>query len=508
MHYPDNRLKTPVYTTTQVRELDRRIITESGISGFELMRRAAQALLDNIREYWPGRNRLLLFCGGGNNGGDGYLLGSLARRAGWQVQAVALTDPEQLSGDAQQAFEAFRQAQGKVLSWQTYNAMPPDQPTTDTITVDALLGTGLTRAAEGAFAQAILTINRHETPVLAVDTPSGLDTDTGIPTGPTVIADLTLTFIGMKSGLLTGQARNHTGTLRLAPLITDPEPFKHFPTDSWLIDKDYLSQYLPPRQRTAHKGDFGHALLVGGGQGMSGAIRLAGAAALRTGCGRVSIATDPVHADWLNLSHPELMVRGVDTATSLRPLLQDKTVLGLGPGLGQSDWAHALFRLAINSPLPLVVDADGLNLLAKAPVHRPDWILTPHPGEAARLLGWSVRVVESDRVRTVRQLQHKLGGIIVLKGAGTLIATPAETVFCQRGNPGMASGGMGDVLCGMITALIAQGQTLEQAAILGVELHAKAADLAAQQGERGLLASDVIDHIRTVTNPQPFHGAR
>ncbi|MCB1619864.1 MAG: NAD(P)H-hydrate dehydratase [Thiothrix sp.] len=504
MHSLDDRLKTPVYTTAQVRELDRLIITEYGISSFELMNRAARALLACIREHWPDRKRLLLFCGGGNNGGDGYLLGSLALQAGWSVQAIALAAPEQLSSDARRAFESFRQEPGQVLSWQAYQSIP-DNPGTDTVMVDALLGTGLSRAAEGPFAETIRYINRHAGPVLAVDTPSGLNTDTGIPAGPAVIADRTLTFIGMKSGLLTGQARNHTGTLQLAPLITDPEPFKRIPSDSWLIEKDYLTIRLPPRQRTAHKGDFGHALLLGGVRGMSGAIRLAGAAALRTGCGRVSIATDTAHADWINLSQPELMVHGIDTAGSLRLLLEGKTVLGLGPGLGQSDWAHRLFRLVINSPLPLVVDADGLNLLAKAPIRRPDWVLTPHPGEAARLLGWSTAQVENDRVRAVRCLQQKLGGIIVLKGAGTLIGTPTETVFCQRGNPGMASGGMGDVLCGIITALIAQGRTQEEAAILGVELHAGAADLAARQGERGLLAGDVIDNIRTMINPQPHH---
>jgi ADP-dependent NAD(P)H-hydrate dehydratase / NAD(P)H-hydrate epimerase len=254
---------------------------------------------------------------------------------------------------------------------------------------------------------------------------------------------------------------------------------------------------LPRRDRCSHKGDYGHVLIVGGDRGYSGAARLAGEAALRVGAGLVSVATRAEHAGLMNLSRPELMCHGVNTADQLAVLLEKASVVVVGLGLGQSNWAKELFSTALNSQKKMVIDADGLNLLARSPVVNPDWILTPHPGEAARLLNCSTAEIQRDRFSSVLSLQAKYGGIVILKGSGTLIASGDEIAVSTTGNPGMASGGMGDVLAGVIAGLLAQGLSLKNAAQQGVYNHGLAADLAAENdGERGLLASDLMPYLR------------
>lgn len=254
---------------------------------------------------------------------------------------------------------------------------------------------------------------------------------------------------------------------------------------------------LPPRDPAAHKGDFGHVLVVGGDHGMSGALRLAGEASLRTGAGLVSAATRADHAATVSAARPELMSHGVESAAALTPLLKRASVLAVGPGLGQGPWGRALFSAVLETSLPMVVDADALNLLAAEPLHRDNWILTPHVGEAARLLQQSIEQVQADRLNTATALQHKYGGMVVLKGAGSVVVDSAgEIGVCSEGNPGMASGGMGDVLTGVVAGLLAQGCSLDEAARQGVCLHAHAADVAAEDGQRGLLASDLFPVVR------------
>ncbi len=259
---------------------------------------------------------------------------------------------------------------------------------------------------------------------------------------------------------------------------------------------------LAPRSRDAHKGLFGHILILGGDYGMAGAVRMAGEAALRVGAGLVSVATRPEQVTAILNGRPELMVHGIKKSSELKPLLAKATVIVLGPGLGQSTWSKQLFRQALAASQPKVIDADGLNLLARQPKKSDDWILTPHPGEAARLLNSNIKTVQIDRVATIKQLQQKYHGVIVLKGAGSLVCSPQHLRICHAGNPGMASGGMGDVLSGVIGGLLAQSFNLQQAAELGVYSHAHAADLAAKQhGERGLLASDLMPYLRELMNP-------
>jgi NAD(P)H-hydrate epimerase len=343
-------------------------------------------------------------------------------------------------------------------------------------------------------------MNAHSAPVLCADIPSGLHADSGCVLGETVQADATVTFIGRKRGLYTGAGVQFAGRLVFADLDVPAAVFKDMQAGVRLLQQDAVA--LPPRRRDAHKGCFGHVLVVGGAPGMSGAARLAAEAAARAGAGLVSVATHPQHAIFLNAGRPELMVHAVGRADELSPLLARASVAVIGPGLGQSEWSRGLFEKLVESRLPLVVDADALGLLAKDPIKKDNWILTPHPGEAARLLALSNQAVQQDRFAAVRNIQSKYGGVALLKGGGTLVAGAVPPVqLCPFGNPGMASGGMGDILGGVIAALLAQGVPAGQAAGQAACIHGRAGDLVAgADGERGLLASDLLIEIRRLIN--------
>lgn len=265
----------------------------------------------------------------------------------------------------------------------------------------------------------------------------------------------------------------------------------------------HFASYLKPRPRHAHKGMYGHVLVVGGDYGYSGAARMAAEAALRVGAGLVSVATRPDLALTLNLARPEIMCHGISSDKALSGLLDKADVVIVGPGIGTSSWAKKLFSRVLKSKKPLIMDADALNILASKPVSYAHWILTPHPGEAARLLKTTIEEIQQDRVLAIHKLQKKMGGVCVLKGEGSLILTPGETLAqCQAGNPGMATAGMGDILSGVIGGFVAQGFSLGDAAKCGVLIHAMAGDLAAKEGERGMLASDLLPYLRRLVN---FH---
>jgi NAD(P)H-hydrate epimerase len=268
-----------------------------------------------------------------------------------------------------------------------------------------------------------------------------------------------------------------------------------------IMSADELQRFLPRRLRQSHKGNFGHVLLIGGAPGMPGAVRLAGVAALRAGAGRGSIATHSAHATMIPAGRPELMCHAVENAAELEPLFESANIVAIGPGLGRGAWSARLYAAALASGKPLVMDADALNLLAEKPQSREACVLTPHPGEAASLLGCKVHDVQSDRLRALAKLRQRFGGTVVLKGCGTLVSSHAMPWLCLAGNPGMASPGMGDILTGVIAGLMAQGLNGEMAAVVGVDVHARAADVAATAGERGLLASDVLQELRPWVNP-------
>lgn len=489
-------LPTALYSAAQVREVDRRVIAETDVTGYELMCRAGAAAFQVLRERWPNARKIAVCCGVGNNAGDGYVVAQLAVKANFEVTLFALGGDAPLRGEAAQAQRAAREI-GLLES--EFDAPLLDE---HDVVVDALLGTGLDRPIRGAMAAAINAINGAERPVLALDIPTGLNADNGSVWGRAVHAHATVTFIGLKTGLFTAQGPDHCGDIYFAGLGVPPEMFNGLPIAARRVDYHDIARFLSRRPRSAHKGYFGHVLVVGGAPGMEGAPRMAGEAAARCGAGLISIAVSPENVAGFNGARPELMVHGVKSARELKPLLARATCVVVGPGLGQSDWARELLAAVFECKLPLVVDADALNLLASDGQPRGNWVLTPHPGEASKLVG--LDDVNGDRIATVRALWAKWGGVVVLKGAGTLVCDDSRFAvsLCTEGNPGMASGGMGDVLSGVIGGLVAQGFSLEAAARIGVCVHGEAADLAATvRGERGLLAGDLFAQLHQLVNP-------
>ena len=489
-------LPVEIYSVESVRNIDRVAIDEYGIAGYTLMTRAGQAALQAALASFPESRRWQVVCGSGNNAGDGYVVARLAAEHGIAVSVVALASPETLAGDAAKAYMDFTALGGVVAEFE--GGLDADAD----LLVDALLGSGLERDVEGRFAQAVRAMNAHRAPVMALDIPSGINGDNGAVMGTAVMADLTVTFVGLKSGLFVDDGPEHCGQLVFADLDIPAGCREGQPVGMQRIDEGLPRQVLPRRERTAHKGNFGHVLVVGGGEGMPGAVRLCGEAALRAGAGLVSIATHPAHAAMVATGRPELICHPLDGSDELAPLLERATVVALGPGIGQSDWSRALFNSVLASDKPLVVDADALNLLAGSELRHADWILTPHPGEAARLLGVTSADVQADRCAALVALQQRFGGTIVLKGSGTLVsADNGPPRLCSAGNPGMAAAGMGDVLTGVIAGLRAQGLPAAIAAAAGVQAHAVAGDRAAASGERGMLAGDLMTEIRHCVNP-------
>jgi len=484
-----------LFSPAQVRELDRRAIEDHGAPGSTLMTRAGEAVWNAIRDRWPGRP-LVVVCGAGNNAGDGYVIARLAMASGLTTRVRYLVEPEKLSGDAARAADDYAVAGGEC---QPFDGRLPDH---DAVIVDAILGTGLDRPVGGRFAEAVAAVNAAVGPVLAVDVPSGLNAETGAVMGIAVRADVTVTFVGMKSGLLTGHGPELCGDILYDALDVPPTVFEGLPEKARRISETELRQALCPRPRDAHKGISGHVLIVGGGEGMPGAARLAGEAALRAGAGLVSVATRPEHVAAIVSGCPELMCRGVAHAEDLAPLLERATTVAVGPGLGQTDWARNLLETVLASDLPIVVDADGLNLVAARPTVRANWILTPHPGEAARLLDTDTASIQGDRFRAVADIAERYQAVAILKGAGSLVCGKEGRIgLCDAGNPGMAVAGMGDVLTGVVAALLAQGLEPGRAARIGVLVHARAGDEASRAGERGMTAADLFPWIRHLVNP-------
>ncbi|MET3651438.1 NAD(P)H-hydrate dehydratase [Dyella japonica] len=481
-----------LYTVDQVRALDRRAIEQLGIPGYELMQRAAAAALVCLRQHWPQARRTAVYCGPGNNGGDGFLLAALAREAGLHAEVFA--PAESRGDDATRARREFEHGGGIVNAWNDAVVLPAVD-----VHVDALYGTGLQRALAADVAALVRRIHATGAPVLALDVPSGVNADTGDVPGEAVQADVTVTFIASKRGLYTGVAPGYVGAVQLESLGLPETLWQNAHGDAELMQP----WTLPPRPRQSHKGNNGHVLAIGGDHGTAGAIRLCGEAALRGGAGLVSVATRAEHLIALNSARPELMAHDVNGPQALEALLPRATVLAVGPGLGQGAWGHALWLTALDAHLPMVLDADGLNLLAQEPRQLSvPAVMTPHPGEAARLLGCDTATIGADRFAAVRELARRYQAVVVLKGAGSLVADPEGRVaVCPWGNPGMATGGMGDLLTGIVAALLAQGCDAWQAATLGVSLHARAGDLAARHGgERGLIATDLLEPLRLLLN--------
>ena len=490
MFKPDNAL----YRCEQIKFCEQQAVNRYHLNDYELMTQAGTEAFFFLRRTYPQARNLAVFCGAGNNGGDGYVLARLAHEHGFSVMVYQCKSIAELSVMAQQAALA-----ASAVGVECQSADEPLDNETDLI-VDALLGIGLHGAVHGMIATAINQVNSSGLPVLSLDIPSGLDADTGHADLFCVKATHTLSFIGLKAGFYTLDGPDYCGeihcrNLQLEPILNQARPVAR------LLHESTLPK-LPQRKKNSHKGHFGHVLIIGGGLAMAGAAALAAKAAMRAGAGLVSIATRPEHSLAMLSLLPEAMVYGIHKAQELAALLAKATVCVIGPGLGETEWAQALFLAAITSQLPMVIDASALRLLALHPQVDDNWVLTPHPGEAGSLLSTTTTSVQQDRYQAAAAIQQLYGGVVVLKGAGTIIQTSEHDAFvCVQGNPGMATAGMGDVLTGIIAGLCAQQLPLADAAKLGVWLHAQAGDHTAKQcGERGILASDLLDLVPKILN--------
>ena len=487
---------TSLYTSAQCRELDRIAIVEHGIPGFELMLRAGRAAFDELATRWPRARSITVFCGKGNNAGDGYVIAGLARETGFDAQILQV-GAGHLKGDAALARQ-WAAERGATPE-------PADAAARGEVLVDALLGTGLQGPPREAFADAVSRINAGGRPVLAVDVPTGISGDTGAAPGAAVRADVTVSFIGAKLGLHTGPGLSLRGDLIHARLGVPQSVFDAVPGCPLLT---FQPEWLPPLGVNLYKHRAGHLVVVGGDFNMGGAPLMAAEAALRTGAGLVSVVTRAVHRPAILSRRPEIMVQDADDTEAVADLFRRATALVIGPGIGRGTWGENLFRAAVAVPGPMLIDADGLRWLAEldatvaapAPAAAPEpaaaLVVTPHAAEAAQLLGTAAAEVEADRPGSALKLAQTVGGVAVLKGAGTVCAGEALLGVCGHGNPGMATAGMGDVLSGVIGSLLAQGMSTPRAATAGVCLHSLAADLAAgRRGRRGLVATDLFDTI-------------
>lgn len=484
-----------LYTAEQVRYGEKLAAKAKELRMYYLMERAGQAVFAVGMAHFPSTEHWLVCCGGGNNGGDGYIVANLAKSVGISVTVWQVGGESKIKGDARIAYEHWVCAGGQVFN-------PGENiPDNVDVVIDGLLGTGLTGEVRDETGLIIDMINDSHIPVIAIDIPSGLCSDTGQVLGRAVKADHTVTFIGAKQGLVTGMARDYVGQIHFAGLgVEDTFDELHIPS-AWILEKSLLSRLMAKRAPSSHKGTHGKGLLVGGNFGMAGALVLSSTAALRSGIGMVSTISHPDNVLPVIVSTPEVMAAGWDVDGIVEHKLHWCSAVGIGPGLGRDNQAQRLYDQVKVTDLPKVVDADGLYFLSQQPDYDSERVITPHPGEAARLLGCSIDDIEKDRYQAIQDLQNKYGGVVVLKGAGTLVSDGEQCFVCCVGNPGMATAGMGDVLTGVITSLIAQGQSLLDAAKLGVLIHSLAADKdAALSGERGLVASDLFPHLRKLVN--------
>ncbi len=486
----------PIYLTADLRAVEQ--AAAAALEPPPLMERAGLAAAELAREIAPADGKpVLVLAGPGNNGGDAFVVARHLKQWWYSVTVVFAGDEGRLSADARGALEAWRAAGGATLT-----ELPAGGRWG--LVVDGIFGIGLEREVTGRYAQWISSINACGAPVLALDAPSGLQSDTGRVIGCAVRAAHTVTFIALKPGLLTLEGLDHCGRLHLDTLGLDAPAL--CPAEGRLIGHEVLATAIKRRAHNSHKGDYGSVGIVGGDHGMVGAALLAGRAALKLGAGRVHVGLLARDAPPLDTLQPELMVRSADEVLKLDHL----TCLAVGPGLGQMPDAAYYLDWALASPLPLVLDADALNLVAadtalgaKVAARKSPTLLTPHPAEAARLLDQSTREVQDHRVRAARALARKFNARIVLKGAGSVCAAPDSTWHINAsGNPGMASAGMGDVLTGMIAALLAQRLEAGAALIAAVHAHGAAADalVAGGVGPLGLTASEVMDAARSILN--------
>lgn len=504
-----------ILTAEAMREVDRAAIEDLGIPSLVLMENAAIGVVEALgKAFGEEAESVAIFCGPGNNGGDGLAVARHLSVRGWEVRVFLVTGGRQLSADAEVQLGICRKAELPILEVAGEERLGPalEAAAECDVVVDALFGTGLTRPLEGLFAQVVDAINELPAPCVAVDLPSGLSASEAQPIGPHVEADLTVTFAAPKVAHVFPPAADAVGEMVVTDLGIPPRLVNEVEEDDGdlhLLMGEELADLLPEREPGSHKGDYGHALIVAGSPGKAGAAILAARAAVRAGAGLVTVGVPEPIVQTVDLGSIESMTLGLPAGASgqiadeavgtVLDAAEGKAVLALGPGLGQeAETQTAIRRLVLDCPLPVVIDADGLNAFAghagDLTSRRAETVLTPHPGELGRLLGVSTAQIQEDRVAAARGAAEETGAIVVLKGHLSLIASGTAVFVNPTGNPGMATGGSGDVLTGLIAGLIAQGLDALDASVLAVYLHGLAGDLAAGRlGEIALAASDLIE---------------
>jgi len=487
-----------VFSSNTISSIDKDTIAQNEPGyGFILMERAAKYSLETLMNNNP--TSLTVFCGSGNNAGDGYLLAKMAMESGVNSKVIAMESEDILKGDAKKAKDIFKDAGGIVERWS-----PNISLTSDWI-VDAIFGIGLNRDIKSPYKEAIEFINESKSKVLSIDIPSGLCGKTGKIFGSAVSANITTTYVGKKSGLYLASGPNCTGTIYFSDLDIDQAFYSDHKPLIKIVSEKEVSDVLLDREQTSHKGDNGHILLIGGNDGMEGAIRIASEAALRAGSGLVSVISTSTSCEIINQFRPEVMCHDALNQDKISSLIAKADIIGIGPGLGTDDWAVDLFNLAMKSDKYLVLDADALNILSSNPIKRGNWTLTPHPGEAARLIDTSVSDIQKDRLASIFKLTERYSANVLLKGRYSLIhnSINEHPFMITTGNPGMATAGMGDLLTGVTCSLLGQFGTEYAAKITSIaaHLHSKSGDLASHKGERGMIASDLLPYIRKLVNP-------
>ena len=488
----------PVYRTDEIRRIEALILSSPDAP--RLMERAGIAAAELARDLIGDTGAsVLVLAGPGNNGGDGFVLARQLKQWWHRVSVVFTGQRAKLSKEAGDAFDAWQAAGGETLT-----ALADGSLQRAGLIVDGLFGIGLERDLTGLYAELVTAVNGSGRPIMALDIPSGLHADSGRVLGSAVRAQHTVTFLALKPGLLTLDGPDQCGELHVRALGLDLEQV--LSPEGWVIGSSVLAGVLPQRRLNTHKGTFGNVGVLGGAAGMTGAALLAGRAALKLGAGRVYVGFLDSESPSLDPWQPELMLRQAEEVLAMDSL----SCLVLGPGLSQSSAARRCVEQALSSNVPLVIDADALNLIASdrklhtACQMRPmPTIITPHPAEAARLSGQSVVSIQNDRVGAAIALAQYYQAVAVLKGVGTIVALPDGSYEINTsGNPGMASAGMGDVLSGIVAALIAQGADPMFAASAGVHLHGAAADRLYQRigGPIGMTASEVLESAREVLN--------
>ena len=488
-----------IYDPSTVAEVDDRAIHEFSMPGIELMEKAAAYAFQCSQECFPNIDSIQIFCGSGNNAGDAYLFGCYAIDHGITTSVIYLSNPKTLKGDAYSAYQRYKAKEGKLIQWNENININCD------LIIDGIFGIGINRPVKGIFLKAIELINQNSTPVLSLDIPSGLSGETGKIMGSSVRADLTITFVGKKIGLYINDGAKVNKKIKFSNLDIPEVCFEKARPILEEINASHISQILRQRKKDSHKGNFGHVLVVGGNHGMGGAVRITAEAALRTGAGLVSVITRSENAQTILKIRPEIMAHALESDHKNLPHIIDSVdVIAIGPGLGQDQWAKGLYDAVLESNKPLILDADALNILAQNPQQKEDWVLTPHPGEAARLLACSNSEIQSDRLKSLKKLCDAFGGVVLLKGQNTLIGRKENTPYMiSAGNPGMSTAGMGDLLTGIISALYAQfrDQDLQLLTSVSALIHSTAGDRAARSGERGIIATDLFVELKDLLNP-------